>query len=92
MPILDALNWEVFPTPGNQRKTLSLSRFQDRMLISKQTQVQKLQSFPMEEEEPTPWVSLMLVIYKRKVNDKGMNTPPSKNDVRIRIDPRDLNM
>ena len=40
-------------------------------------------------EEHTPWVSSMLVIDKRKV--KEQNTPLSKNDVRICIDPRDLN-
>jgi len=33
----------------------------------------------------------MLVIDKRKVNDKTKDTPPSKDDVRICIDPRDLN-
>ena len=45
----------------------------------------------VKEEEPTPWVSSMLVIDKRKVNNQGKYTPPSKNDVRICIDPRDLN-
>ena len=43
----------------------------------------------IKEEEHTPWVSSMLVIDKRKV--KEQNTPLSKNDVRICIDPRDLN-
>ena len=43
----------------------------------------------VKEEEHTPWVSSMLVIDKRKVKEK--NTPLSKNDVRIFIDPRDLN-
>ena len=43
----------------------------------------------VKEEEHTPWVSSMLVIDKRKV--KEQNTPLSKNDVRICIDPRDLN-
>ena len=43
----------------------------------------------VKEEEHTPWVSSMLVIDKRKVKEK--NTPLSKNDVRICIDPRDLN-
>ena len=42
----------------------------------------------VKEEEHTPWVSSMLVIDKRKV--KEQNTPLSKNDVRICIDPRDL--
>ena len=45
----------------------------------------------VKEDEPTPWVSSMLVIDKRKVNDKRKDTPPSKDDVRICIDPRDLN-
>ena len=45
----------------------------------------------VKEEEPTPWVSSMLIIDKRKVNNQGKYTPPSKNDVRICIDPRDLN-
>ena len=45
----------------------------------------------VKEEEPTPWVSSMLVIDKRKVNNQAKYTPPSKNDVRICIDPRDLN-
>ena len=43
----------------------------------------------VKEEEHTPWVSSTLVIDKQKVNEK--NTPLSKNDVRICIDPRDLN-
>ena len=43
----------------------------------------------VKEEEHTPWGSSMLVIDKRKVKEK--NTPLSKNDVRICIDPRDLN-
>ena len=45
----------------------------------------------VKEDEPTPWVSSMLVIDKGKVNDKRKDTPPSKDDVRICIDPRDLN-
>ena len=45
----------------------------------------------VKEDEPTPWVSSMLVIDKTKVNDKRKDTPPSKDDVRICIDPRDLN-
>ena len=45
----------------------------------------------VKEDEPTPWVSSMLVIDKRKVNDKRKDTPPSKDDLRICIDPRDLN-
>ena len=43
----------------------------------------------VKEEEHTPWVSSMLVIDKRKLKEK--NTPLSKNDVRICIDPRNLN-
>ena len=43
----------------------------------------------VKEEKHTPWVSSMLVIDKR--NMKKKNTPLSKNDVRICIDPRDLN-
>ena len=43
----------------------------------------------VREEEHTPWVSSMLVIDKRKGKDR--NLPPSKNSVRICIDPRDLN-
>ena len=35
----------------------------------------------VKENEPTPWVSSMLVIDKRKVNDKRKDTPPSKDDV-----------
>ena len=42
-------------------------------------------------EEHTPWVSSMLVVDKRKAKDRDMNIPPSKDDVRICIDPRDLN-
>ena len=42
-------------------------------------------------EEHTPWVSSMLVVDKRKANGRDMNIPPSKDDVRICIDPRDLN-
>ena len=45
----------------------------------------------VKEDEPTPWVSSMLVIDKRKVNDKRKDTPPSKDEVRTCIDPRDLN-
>ena len=44
----------------------------------------------VKEDEPTSWVSLMLVIAKRKVNDKRKDTPPSKDDLRICIDPRYL--
>ena len=43
----------------------------------------------VKEEKHTPWVSSMLVIDKRNMKEK--NTPLSKNDVRICIDPRDLN-
>ena len=43
----------------------------------------------VKEEEHTPWVSSMVVIDKRKANDK--DTPPFKDNVRICIDPRDLN-
>ena len=35
--------------------------------------------------------SHQLVIGKRKMKDKGKDTPLSKDDVRICIDPRDLN-
>ena len=35
----------------------------------------------VKEDEPTAWVSSMLVIDKRKVNDKRKDTPPSKDDV-----------
>ena len=42
-------------------------------------------------EEHTPWVSSMLVVDKRKAKGRDMNIPPSKDDVRICIDPRDLN-
>ena len=45
----------------------------------------------VKEEGHTPWVSSMLVIDKRKVKEQGKNTPPSKGEVRICIDPRDLN-
>lgn len=45
----------------------------------------------VKEDEPTSWVSSMLVIDKRKVKDKRKDTPLSKDDVRICIDPRDLN-
>ena len=45
----------------------------------------------VKEDEPTSWVSSMLVIDKRKVKDKGKDAPLSKDDVRICIDPRDLN-
>jgi len=45
----------------------------------------------VKEDEPTSWVSSMLVIDKRKVKDKGKDTPLSKDDVRIFSDPRDLN-
>ena len=42
-------------------------------------------------EEHTPWVSSMLVVDKRKAKGRDMNIPPSKDDIRICIDPRDLN-
>ena len=42
-------------------------------------------------EVHTPWVSSMLVVDKRKAKDRDMNIPPSKDNVRICIDPRDLN-
>ena len=42
-------------------------------------------------EEHTPWVSTVLVVDKRKAKDRDMNIPPSEVDVRICIDPRDLN-
>ena len=45
----------------------------------------------VKEDEPTPWVSSMLAIDKSKVNDKRKYTPSSKDDLRICIDPRDLN-
>ena len=38
-------------------------------------------------EEHTPWVSSMLVVDKRKAKDRDMNIPPSKDNVRICIDP-----
>jgi hypothetical protein len=43
----------------------------------------------VKEDEHTPWVSSMLVIDKRKGKDK--NCMPSKDNVRICIDPRNLN-
>ena len=43
----------------------------------------------VKEEKHTPWVSFMLVIDKRNMKEK--NTPLSKNDVRICIDPRHQN-
>ncbi|XP_032230541.2 uncharacterized protein K02A2.6-like [Nematostella vectensis] len=43
----------------------------------------------VKEEEHTPWVSSMLVVDKRKEKDRA--NPPSKDSVRICIDPRDLN-
>ena len=45
----------------------------------------------VKEEGHTPWVSSMLIIDKRKDKEKDRNTPPSKGEVRIYIDPRDLN-
>ncbi|XP_078349469.1 uncharacterized protein LOC144634392 [Oculina patagonica] len=45
----------------------------------------------VKEDDRTSWVSSMLVIDKRNVKDKGKDTPLSKDDVRIFIDPRDLN-
>ena len=41
----------------------------------------------VKEEKHTPWVSSILVIDER--NMKEENTPLSKNDVGICIDPRD---
>ena len=43
----------------------------------------------VKEEEHKPWVSSMVVIDKRKTKDK--DTPPSEDNVRIWIDPRELN-
>ncbi|XP_048582219.1 uncharacterized protein K02A2.6-like [Nematostella vectensis] len=43
----------------------------------------------VKEEEHTPWVSSMLVIDKRKGKEK--KSPPTKDNIRICIDPRDLN-
>ena len=42
-------------------------------------------------EEHTPWLSSMLVVDKRKAKDRYINIPPSGDNVRICIDPRDLN-
>ncbi len=36
-----------------------------------------------KEDEPTSWVSSMLVIDKSKVKDKGTNTLLSKDNVRV---------
>lgn len=43
----------------------------------------------VKEEEHTPWVSSMLVIDKRKGKEK--NSPPTKDNIRLFIDPCDLN-
>ena len=45
----------------------------------------------VKEDEPTPWVSSILVIDKRKVKVRGKDIPLSKDDVRICIEPRDVN-
>lgn len=42
----------------------------------------------VKEQEHTPWVSSMLVVDKRQGKGKGQ---PTKDEVRICIDPRDLN-
>jgi len=42
----------------------------------------------VKEEEHTPWVSSMLVVDKRQGKGKGQ---PTKDEIRICIDPRDLN-
>ena len=43
----------------------------------------------VKEEEHTPWVSSMLVIDERKGKEK--KNPPTKDNIRLCIDPRDLN-
>ena len=43
----------------------------------------------VKEEEHTPWVSLMLVIDKRKGKEK--KNPPIKDNIRLCINPCDLN-
>lgn len=45
----------------------------------------------VKEEGHTLWVSSMLVIDKRRTKDLNKKDPPSKRDIRICIDPRDLN-
>ena len=47
-------------------------------------------SIIVKEDEPKSWVSSMLVIDKRKVKDKGKDTPLLKDDFRILLI-RDLN-
>ncbi|XP_032235873.2 uncharacterized protein LOC116617347 [Nematostella vectensis] len=42
----------------------------------------------VKEEEHTPWVSSMLLVDKRREKGKGQ---PTKEEIRICIDPRDLN-
>ena len=42
----------------------------------------------VRQEEHTPWVNSMMVTDKRRGKGKG---PPTKDDVRICIDPKDLN-
>ena len=42
----------------------------------------------VRQEEQTPWVNSMMVTDKRHGKGKG---PPTKDDVRICIDPKDLN-
>ena len=44
-----------------------------------------------KEEEHTPWASSSPVTHKRKAKDRDVNIPPSKDNVRICIDPWDLN-
>ena len=45
----------------------------------------------VKEEGHTPWVSSMLVIDKRRTTGHNKKDSPSKEDIRICIDPRDLN-
>ena len=40
----------------------------------------------VKEEEHSPWVSSMPVVDKRKAKDKGMNIPPSKDNVKHQRD------
>ena len=35
----------------------------------------------VKRDEPTPWGFPLVVIDKRKVNDKRKDTPPSKDDI-----------
>ena len=44
----------------------------------------------VKKDEPTPWVLPLVVIDWGKVNDKRKDTSPSKDDIWICIDPRDL--